>query len=392
MPKGREVAIILDVGTPDGRGNSDGLRMLGRRLTARLAEAGLDAKTLATRAAVEAHRIERFERGEGGLSVGALTRIASVLGIPVAGLISTSEPEVPAPMEPSVLMRKRGTGSLSSSDLDFLNEAIRHARSFKQVGCLLEAPDLNERFVASPAPIHEAHKDGQTCARQVRSLLPPEYRGQPLRNLASLIEDRFNILVLRRPFESTSVQGVACHSGDARVILINAAMKHEAEVRFTLAHELCHHLTDLGEDGVRVDERQAEDTGFSLETPPEEKRANAFAAMLLAPEEALWPLLGPPRSIGHELSQARQLVLQARRTLGLGFEAMAWHLLNMGYLREKDTVLALLRTPDRKELRGFEETAANGLERRAREALERDLISEARYRELLELPFTADCP
>lgn len=214
-----------------------------------------------------------------------------------------------------------------------------------------------------------------------------------MRNLERAIEEHFDILIVRYSFENASVQGVACRSGDARVILVNSELRHEAEIRFTLAHELCHHLKDLESDGAKIDEKQHEEAGFSLESPPEEKRANAFAAMLLAPQDALQPLLGPPRAIGLELGRARELVQNARRTFGLGYEAMAWHLLNMGYLRDRETVQALLSAPDREALRGFEEeTEMDGLERRAREAIEKDFISEARYRELLGLPYTSTCP
>jgi hypothetical protein len=53
-------------------------------------------------------------------------------------------------------------------------------------------------------------------------------------------------------------------------------------------------------------------------------------------------------------------------------------------------VLALLKAPDQDEVTGFEaETSWDGLERRAREALSGELISEARYRELLGLPHGA---
>lgn len=365
------------------------LRELGRRLAARRAEAGLAVSTLAERAAVDARLLESFERGEGRLGTGALTRVAAILGVPVAGLISLSAPEVRAPVEPSALLLSRGIASLGPGDRRKLDEAIARSRAFREVGQVLAVEDLSEHFTPAPPPARGAHEDGQARAREVRRLMP-EYQGQPLRDLARLIEDRFNILVLRHAFDNSGVLGVASRSGPARVILINALLKHEAEVRFTLAHELCHHLQDLGEDGVTVDERDAETAGFTMETPPIEKRAKAFAAMLLAPEDALYKHLGPPQRLGHELIQARHLVRKARHLFGMGFQAMAWHLYNMEYLRYEDTVLALLKAPDRDEVSGFEsEPLRDGLERRAQEALAGELLSEARYRELLGLPFDA---
>lgn len=376
--------------------HSTALEELGRRLAARRAEARLDVPTLAARASVEARLIERFERGEGGLAVGALTRIASVLGVPAAGLISTALPEERAPVEPSALLLARRTAVLREADLRMLDEVIHRGRAFVEVGQLLSVEDLSQRFTPGSAPVREAFLDGYACARQVRGLLP-EFRGQPLRHLKRLIEDRFNILVVRRPFENAAILGAACRSGPSRVLVLNASLKHEAEIRMTLAHELCHHLKDLESDGARIDEKMDGTPGFSLESPPEEKRARAFAAMLLAPEEALHRELSPPRGLGHELQAAGELVRRARHVFGLGFDAMAWHLFNMGYIESRETVLALLAATrmgaELDEVNGFEELEAeDGLERRARTALREDLISEARYRELLGLPFNTSLP
>jgi Zn-dependent peptidase ImmA (M78 family)/transcriptional regulator with XRE-family HTH domain len=369
--------------------HSAALKELGRRLAARRAEAQLDVERLAARAVVEPHLIERFERGEGGLATGALTRISSILGVPVAGLISVSAPEVKALAEPSALLFSRGMASLSAKDGQALDEAIHRARAFVEVGQVLAIEDMFEYFRPGPAPTKDAHKEGYSCAREVRSLMP-EYQGMPLRNLTRLLEDRFNILVLHHSFENHSILGAATRSGQARVILVNTTLKHEAEVRFTLAHEFCHHLKDLSADGTTVDGKDEGSAVFSLETLPTEKRAKAFAAMLLAPEEALNEQLGPPRSLGNELSPARLLVRKARHIFGMGFEAMAWHLFNLGYFRYRETVLSLLKAPDLDEVSGFEtETDLDGLGRRAQEALYGDLISEARYRELLGLPYDA---
>jgi Zn-dependent peptidase ImmA (M78 family) len=368
------------------------LKELGRRLAARRLEAQLDLSTLAERAAVATDLLERFERGEGGLAAGALTRIATALGIPPAGLMSVSASEEKAPVAPSVLLLARSMTALSAMDRQMIDEAIRRSRAFIEAGKILAVENLCERFATVPAPEKDAHKDGYKLAQTVRNLMS-EYRGQPLRNLARLIEDRFDILVVHHSFDNASILGAASRSGQARVIIINSSLKHEAEVRITLAHELCHHLKDLGEDGTTVDEKVDDNTTFSLETPPEEKRAKAFAAMLLAPDEALRRSLGTPASIGHDLIPARQLVRKARHIFGLGFEAMAWHLFNRGYFKFKDTVIALLKAPDQDEVSGFEEKSnLDGLERRAQEALYGDLISEARYRELLGLPFDALLP
>ena len=198
-----------------------------------------------------------------------------------------------------------------------------------------------------------------------------------------LIEERFNILVVRLKFVNPAVEGAAARSGSGRVICVGAAVTSEARCRFVLAHELAHHLLDLGEDDVRADDRPL-DGGFSLENPPDEKRANAFAAMLLAPRDAVRLVLGEPRS-EHSIDSARELVERSRVEFGLSAPAMGWHLLNLGYIAHEEVVRAATAAAA-KEAAGFEEEPRlDGLERRVREALAKDVISAGRAREVLGL-------
>jgi Zn-dependent peptidase ImmA (M78 family) len=213
--------------------------------------------------------------------------------------------------------------------------------------------------------------------------LLPERQG-PLRGLGCLVEGRFDILVLRHAFEHPSVLGASCRSGRARLVVISARIEREPVYRFVLAHELAHQLLDLSDSGITTDEGRFETSGFWMENPPEEKRANAFAAMLLAPEEAVRKELGLPRAEGYGLTEARSLVTKARTAFGLSFPAMAWHLYNLRYFRSVETVEALLTASDEAALTGFEEDSRfNGLERRVLEAHSREVISASRARELL---------
>jgi len=365
---------------------SEALLELGRRLVRRRKEAGLEIESLSERAQVPVQLIEAFEQGRGGLGASALTRLASVLGVAPTAFLHTSAPSKRAPTEPAVLLKSSSVGgALSERDREFLVQGLHQARAFTLLGEILQVERLADQFRPETAPRKNAHKAGYAYAKQVRALLPE--RMGPLKNLGRLIENRFDILVLRHPFDNPAVLGASCRSGKARLIVISSHLDREPVQRFVLAHELAHQLLDLMESDVTTDEGRFESSGFWMENPPTEKRTNAFAAMLLAPEDAVRHKLGPARKEGYGLTDARTLVTQARKAFGLSFSAMSWHLFNLGYLRERDTVEALLTSPDETLLEGFEEdTRFTGLERRALEAYAHEAISASRARELLGRP------
>jgi len=96
--------------------------------------------------------------------------------------------------------------------------------------------------------------------------------------------------------------------------------------RFTLAHELCHILFD-----------RAYGRRLALASGPwaprdVEKRANAFAAMLLMPPELIvkgaWLLTAPIAE--------KDSILELARTLGTSFAATIEHLCNLGFVDETD--------------------------------------------------------
>ncbi|MFP2905250.1 helix-turn-helix domain-containing protein [Pyxidicoccus sp. 3LFB2] len=362
---------------------AEALKELGGRLSRRRKEAGLDIETLSARAAVPARLIEGFEKGHGALGMGALARLARALGVAPTAFLHTCAPQERAPVDAGVLLKGRSVGaSLSPGDREALARGLRKAQAFSLLGDLLRVERLVEAFHPKAAPVKNAHRAGHASAFKMRALLPE--RQGPLRGLTRLVEGRFDVLVLRHRFEHASVLGASCRSGRARLIVISTRIVREPVYRFVLAHELAHHLLDLSDSGVTTDEGRFENAGFWLESPPEEKRANAFAAMLLAPEEAVRRALGMPSPEGYGLTEAYALVTRARARFGLSFPAMAWHLYNLRYFRSAETVEALLTAPDETPLTGFEEEARfDGLERRTLEAWSREAISASRARELL---------
>jgi transcriptional regulator with XRE-family HTH domain len=180
-----------------------GLLDLGRRVRARRDEARLDVSTLAALANVDAPRIEAFEAfeafeaGEGGLGVAELMRIANALGVPGTSFVHTRAPIVPAPLDPAVVLKGPGAAWLDDRDRDALAQGLRRTRAFTEAGELLGAPRLAESFGPRNPPERNAHQPGYDAALAVRAQLA---RPGPLRGLARLLEDKFDVLVLRHRF------------------------------------------------------------------------------------------------------------------------------------------------------------------------------------------------
>jgi transcriptional regulator with XRE-family HTH domain/Zn-dependent peptidase ImmA (M78 family) len=361
-------------------GTLTGVVELGRRLRERRGEARVDIETLAERSGVTASQIDAFEAGHGGLGVAALIRIAIALGVPATSFVHTRAPVVSAPVEPSVVLKGLGVAWLQDADRDALAGALRRARAFREAGELLRAPRLTDEFRPAPAPERNAHLAGYEAAKRARGLL---LRSGPLRNLARLLEDQFDILVLRHRFAHPGVLGAACRSGDARLVAVNIGVASETTRRFALAHELGHQLFDLDESGVTADELPERGSRVWFDKLPREKRADAFAAMLLAPSTAVAEVAGQPRGMA-SYDEGKALVERVRAHVGMGFAATTWHLHNLGYFEQGVAETLLLVEPEADPVTGFEEeTRFDGLDRRVLEAYAREAISRGRARELL---------
>jgi Zn-dependent peptidase ImmA (M78 family) len=307
-------------------------------------------------------------------------RIAVALGLPPSAFLHTKVAEAPAPIEPTTLLKESAPGYLTDADRSALATGLWRARAFTTLGDVLGVKSLADHFRARAAPEDRPHEDGYARALEVRGLVPE--RPRALRNLRRLLETRFDILVQDHHFADPHVLGAACRSGRARLIAVNSDLPSETARRFVLAHELAHHLLDLTEQGATADEGDYNSTRFWFDRSPTEKRANAFAAMLLVPRDALKATLGAPRSM-LDLNDARAAVEKVCREFGIGFAAAAWHVYNMHHI-DRGTVEALLFTAPEDRVSGFEEdTGFDGLERRAFDALANDAISRARARELV---------
>lgn len=119
-------------------------------------------------------------------------------------------------------------------------------------------------------------------------------------------------------FETTAIRGVAvAGSGFSPAVLVNKASfynKNLAGRRFTLAHELCHILYD------RTRAKKLSHLSGPWASARTEKRANAFAAMFLA----------PPSAIRQSLTELSiEAVHELATKVGMGISALVEHLYNV---------------------------------------------------------------
>ncbi|HEX4381575.1 MAG TPA: XRE family transcriptional regulator [Myxococcales bacterium] len=373
---------------------STNLRELGLRLRKRRTEAGLSEEQLATLAELAPVALRTFEEGSGNLGAAHLLRIARVLGVPGAQFLSVQVSETTARPEPAVFLRSLGLADLNDIDAETIAHEIRRAGAFVELGKLLNAPNLSRQFNGHPAPAAKPYLAGYRLAELVRTELASATGGRlqstgPLRNLQRLTEEIFNILVVSLGFSKDRLQGASARSGPARVVVMSRTLRFESTRRFVLAHELAHHLFDLSENGATLDTEMS--GRFLLDNSAEEKRANAFAAMFLMPEGDVRRVLGPPAIIS-SVETARSVVNQLRTLYGASPEATAWHMLNLRYLADDEMVREVIAC-SWADVGGFEEEPLlDGLERRAREAIAKGIITTGKARELLDISADTQLP
>jgi Zn-dependent peptidase ImmA (M78 family) len=131
------------------------------------------------------------------------------------------------------------------------------------------------------------------------------------------------VAVIDEALETNAIRGVAVAGRThGPAILVNKASYYNnnaAGRRFTLAHEFCHILYD------RTRARKLSHLSGPWASARTEKRANAFAAMFLA----------PPSAIRSRLSEiASDAIHGLANDLGMGFSALVEHLCNIDLINE----------------------------------------------------------
>jgi Zn-dependent peptidase ImmA (M78 family)/transcriptional regulator with XRE-family HTH domain len=232
---------------------------LGRRITDARTEAGMTQADLAARIGLERTALVRVESGERKVSATELVAIASALDRPVDWFFA----EPPA----AVVSRRRdpAVGGFSRALDRALENAARDV-AFLEDRQLLRSSDR----VVRKAPV--SFEDAENFARSVR--VEAGQPDGPLLDLQSISES-LGLLGFSLALGPDAGDAAYVEVGNFGVAVVNGTTD-PGRRRFSLAHELGHHLTgDAYEPSPRLG---ASDT---------ERMFNAFAAHLLMPRSSV---------------------------------------------------------------------------------------------------------
>ncbi len=354
---------------------------------------------VAEQARLAEEALEALEEGRGNVTAAAMDRLADVLAVDPTALRSGRIEGRPSA---SIFFFDQATfpDFRDLEDRPKVAEAFAHALALLEIDTVLGHP-ARRPFEPEP-PTPEAHRDGYRLANRVRSAIGNEV--DPLPDLAELMEEQFDILVCSAPLASRAIAALTVKDNvrGARAVLLNTGADRRANpsaARVDLAHELCHALFDPASRDVElvVDEVWEDDRARRLRedgvSPRElsEKRARAFAAELLMPAEGLRALLGKPQ---YEMSRgaAIDLVTRARSHFVTPIEIAANHLTNREYIATwlRGPLIEWAREQEPWRGPGKRDAPAapprlDVLQRRVLVALEREVVTNERARELLGL-------
>lgn len=262
-------------------------------------------------------RTARYYRRMLGVTSGTVEdTVRSLLGVgkTVRGGLVT-------PLTLPVMLCRSASPALSTSDL----QQLLDLGSTTQEG----RTPLQDRQRHEPPPFGPMAitEDGYERALALRDALGIDLH-LPLAGAHDL-EDvwlpRMGIAVVDVRLEDSNVDGVAImHPGWKPVVGVNLSGRFASKPwgrRMTLAHELCHLLYDLDDDG------QVGIVSNPWAPQAMERRANAFAAMLLMPRATIDAVLP------HQARDWTTKVLHdAMAVLGVGRTTLIYHLYNLGKL------------------------------------------------------------
>jgi len=240
--------------------------------------------------------------------------VRALLGLSVAdsaGLIT--------PITIPAMLFRASSPALSTADLLKLSQVFASLQSKSDVPLCkyqrVDPPSVNLEVVT---------QDGYDKATELRSSLSIDITSPLLGDydLEKVLLPRLGVIVEEFALDDHHIDGVAIFAPDnCPMIGINFSGRFSSSRwgrRMTLAHELCHLLYDLNEDN-NVGIVSNPWAPYLLE-----RRANAFAAMLLMPPAAIGAVL-PENS----RQWTSEMLRNAMSSLGVGRSALAWHLYNL---------------------------------------------------------------
>lgn len=276
-------------------------------------------------------QISKIESGRRRLDVGELPRVAAALGVTVRHLLGQAE-------RPALAAAARLAAGAPS---EALRPARRRARQLLEIEDLLTqvtglppasastsgasvAGQSRARFSDLPRSRAAAQRQGRELAELTRREL--DLGTDALGDIAALIEQSFAVDVALSPL-GTEADGLCVHSGPSALILASTDFP-DGHLRFTLAHELGHHLLNDPDDIIE------ETAGDMFADNARESRVNAFAGHFLMPERGVRSVLAwlgePPGKVSDRSAVALM------EHFGVSMAALAYQLNILGILSFDD--------------------------------------------------------
>lgn len=261
---------------------------VGARVAAARKQLGMTGTQLGELTGLRKDQISKIESGRRRLDVAELPRFADALGVTVRHLLGQTERPalavaarlaVGAGPEASYTARRRARQLFEIDDL--LTQVAQMPAARPSAAGQLVAEQSRLRFGSLPSTKQAAQRQGRELAELTRREL--DLGSDALGDLAGLIEQHFAVDVALSRL-GTEVDGLCVHSGPAALILASSDFP-EGHVRFTLAHELAHHI--LGDPREIIEEGE----GDMFADTAAEWRANAFAGHFLVPERGVRSVL-----------------------------------------------------------------------------------------------------
>jgi len=285
---------------------------MGVRIAALREARGMTGEELGAVLGLSRSQISKVEHGTRRVDVSEVAAIADalevslaeVLGVERSGSLALAARVMAAPDEGDTLPSRRRMRQLLEAEANLASSTgLSRGRPTPSGQSVLVM--IRDRGIpSSRAP----WRDGEDLAGIVREGLG--LGRAPIADVAELAEQHFGIDVLAWP-TGEGVSGLCAHGQDVAMALISTSFTRGHQ-RFTVAHELAHHL-------LRDPREIVIDSKLYDNTSPAEKRANAFAAALLMPADGL-------RDVVADRFIDETLIVELMRHFGVSFSALLYRL------------------------------------------------------------------
>lgn len=234
---------------------------VGSRVALARERAGFTQQLLGDRLGLHRSAVTRIELGQRQLDALELARIADALGRSVEWFLTEPPPSIASHRD----------GLSEDADVRSLEEELESVA--RDVELLMDVGDLSVPAVVLPEGV-TSFEEAEAGAREARRLIDAD--DGPLCDLQTLVE-RGGLLAFSLDLGPSIIDGGYVRVREAGVALINGTAD-SGRRRFTLAHELGHHL---------LADEYTPDFGLGSTRSEREALINAFAIHLLMPRSSV---------------------------------------------------------------------------------------------------------